>query len=95
MASAVMMGCVVVAIADAVLAGALLAVYGGVYRRTHAPFTLALLLFAAAFLAQNVLVAYAYTTMMPIVPEELTPYFLGIGVLEAVGLGAMLYTATR
>ena len=70
-------------------------VYRGVYARTKAPFTLALLLFAAAFLAQNVLVVYSFATMMSIVPNALDPYLLGIGAFEAIGLGAMLWSASR
>lgn len=78
-----------------VLAAILLVVYRGVYARTKAPFTLALLLFAAAFLAQNALIVYSFVTMMAIVPSALDPYLLGIGIFEAVGLGAMLWTASR
>jgi len=95
MADVLMVGSLVVGVANIALALLLLVIYGGVYGRTKAPFTLALLLFAGAFLAQNVLVVYSYGTMMPIVPGALTPYLLGVGVLEAAGLGAMLWTATR
>jgi len=48
-----------------------------------------------AFLAQNVLMVYSLVTMMALVPGGLDPYLLGVGTLEAVGLGAMLWTATR
>lgn len=95
MADPLMMGSIVVGAANIILALLLLGVYGGVYGRTRASFTLALLLFAAAFLAQNILVVYSYVMMMPIVPDALNPYLLGIGILEAAGLGAMLWTATQ
>lgn len=95
MASMFMMGSLAVGAANALLAAMLLAVYGGVYRTTKAPFTLALLLFAAAFLAHNAFLVYSFVTMMPIVPEAMAPSLLVIGGLEAVGLGAMLWTATR
>ncbi len=78
-----------------VLAAVLFVVYRGVYSRTRAPFSFALLLVALAFLAQNVLVVYAFVTMMSLVPSALDPYLFGIGVFEAMGLGAMLWTATR
>ena len=78
-----------------VLAAILLFVYRGVYARTKAPFTLALLLFAAAFLAQNALVVYSFVSMMALVPSALDPYLLAIGAFEALGLGAMLWSATR
>ena len=33
--------------------------------------------------------------MMAIVPTALDPYLLAIGALEALGLGVMLWSATR
>ncbi len=95
MADMLMIGSIGVALVNAALAAVLLVVYGGVYRGTKAPFTLALLAFAAAFLLQNALVMYSYATMMPVLPAAMTPYLLGIGVFEAGGLGAMVWTATR
>jgi hypothetical protein len=95
MADAFMMGSIVVGVLNVVLTSLLLAVYGGVYGKTKAPFTRGLLLFAAAFLSHNVLVVYAYLTMMPLVPEALNPFLLGIGAFEAAGLGSILWTATR
>ncbi len=95
MADMFMMGSIVVGSANAVLAAVLLIVYRGVYAKTRAPFSFALLLFAAAFLAHNALAVYSYLTMMFLVPEGLNPFLLGIGTLEAAGLGAMLWSATR
>ncbi len=84
-----------VAAVNVLLTVALVALYGRMYAKTHAPFTLGLILFALAFLAQNVLVAYSYGTMMPLFGEALVPYLLGIGILEAAGLVAVVWTATR
>ena len=95
MTSALMIGSIAVGAANVVLAGLLLTVYRGVYARTRARFSLALVLFAVAFVAQNVLMVYSLVTMMALVPGGLDPYLLGVGTLEAVGLGAMLWTATR
>ncbi len=95
MTSAVMVGTVAVSAANALLAGILLVVYRGVYARTKAPFSLALILFATAFLAHNLLVMYSLGSMMAIVPSAMDPYLFGIGTLEAIGLAAMLWTATR
>ncbi len=95
MADAAMLGTIGVAIANILLAGVLTFVYVRVYGRTKAPFTFGLVLFALAFLAQNVLVVYSYTTMMPYVSPALEPYLLGTGVFEAVGLAAVVYTSTR
>jgi hypothetical protein len=93
--SDMMTASIAVGLVNIVLAALLLAVYRGVYARTKAPFTLALLVFAAAFLAQNALVVYSFVSMMSIVPNALDPYLLAIGVFEAVGLGAMFWSASR
>ncbi|HYY47948.1 MAG TPA: hypothetical protein VFA17_04620 [Thermoplasmata archaeon] len=93
--SDMMTASIVVGLVNIVLAALLLVVYRGVYARTKAPFTLALLVFAAAFLTQNALVVYSFVTMMSIVPNALDPYLLAIGGFEAVGLGAMLWSASR
>ncbi len=95
MADIFMMGSIMVAVLNAVLATALLAVYGMIYAKAKSPFSLALLVFATAFLLQNLLVIYSYATMMAYVPEAMNPYLFGIGLAEAGGLGAMVYTATR
>lgn len=84
-----------VAVLNVALAAVLVLLYGRMYVRTRAPFAIGLVLFAAAFLAQNVLVAYAYGTMMPLFGGGLVPYLLGIGVFEALGLAAIAWTATR
>jgi len=94
MADLFAMGSVIVGVINAMLATALLAVYGTVYRKAKSPFALALFVFAAAFLLQNLLLIYGYGTMMDYMPA-LSPYLFGIGALEACGLGAMVYTATR
>lgn len=93
--SEMMIASVVVGGLNMVLAAILLIVYRGVYARTKAPFTAALLLFAAAFLAQNALVVYSFVTMMTLVPSALDPYLLAIGIFEGLGLGAILWTASR
>ncbi len=95
MTSVFMFGTIVIGGANILLAATLLVVYRGVYARTKAPFTLALFVFAAAFLAHNLLIVYSLVTMMNLVPGGLDPYLLGIGALEVVGLGAMLWSATR
>ena len=95
MADMFMTGSIVLGGINIALSIALLALYGRIYGRTKAPFTAGLLLFALAFLLQNGLVVYSYATMMSLVPDVLAPYLLGIGALEAAGLGAMIWTALR
>ncbi len=84
-----------VAVLNIALSATLAALYARVHAQTKAPFTAGLVLFALAFLAQNVLVAYSYGTMMPLFDVALVPYLLGIGIFEAAGLTAILWTATR
>lgn len=86
---------VAVAVLNTALTAALVLLYARIYARTRAPFAVGLILFAAAFLGQNVLVAYAYGTMMPLFGGGLIPYLLGIGAFESVGLAAIVWTATR
>ena len=95
MAEALMIGSIVLGVANAILAVVLLALYGRTFQSTKAPFTIALLTFAAAFLLHNLLVVYSYVSMMPLVPYAMMPYLFGIAVLEAGGLGAMVWTATQ
>jgi len=38
---------------------------------------------------------YSYTTMMPLVDNLMMPYLFGIALLEAGGLGAMVWTAAQ
>ena len=95
MTSVFMLGTLAVSGANAFLAGTLLVVYRGIYARTKAPFSIALIVFAAAFLAHNLLVMYSLGSMMAIVPSAMDPYLFGIGTFEAIGLLAMLWTATR
>lgn len=93
--SLLMIGSILVAAANVFLASILVVMYRGVYARTKAPFSLALLTFAMAFVAQNVLTVYSFVMVMSVVPAGLDPFLLGISVFEALGLGAMLWTATR
>ncbi len=80
---------------NAILAALLLILYGGIYGRARTPFTLGLLTFAAAFLAQNLFVVYSLLAMMAYVEGPLAPYLVGIGALEAVGLAALLWSTWR
>jgi len=77
------------------LTGLLFLVYRRVYAQTKASFSLALIAFAGAFLLQNLLTVYSYLATMPLIPDPLSPFLLGIGASEAAGLAAMAWTAFR
>ena len=69
---------------------ALLAVYGRIYSKTRATFTVGLMVFAAMLMLHNVLAVYAYFAMAPLYSNELLPYFAVIHVAELAGLLALL-----
>ena len=71
----------------------LFGLYRRVYAQTRASFSLALVMFAGAFVLQNLLVVYSYLATMPLIPDSLSPYLFAIGATEAAGLGAILWTA--
>jgi hypothetical protein len=77
------------------LAGVLFALYRRLYSQTKSGFGLALLVFAAAFMVQSGLTVYSYLNAMPLIPDSFTPYLFAIGLCEATGLGAVVWTASR
>jgi hypothetical protein len=91
--SAWMEGSLILGIANILLTGVLFAVYRQIYAQTRAAFSLALLMFAGAFVIQNLLVVYSYLATMPLIPDGLSPFLFAIGISEAMGLGAILWTA--
>jgi hypothetical protein len=92
---AMMYATVGAAIVNAGLSGALLALYSRSYRKVKAPFTLGLIVFAAVFVAQNLLAVYSYLALMVFFPDPIQPYMLAIMSLEAVALAMMVYAASR
>ena len=95
MTSAFMQASLIVGVANIALTAVLFALYRRVYAQTKAAFSLALIAFAGAFLLQNILVVYSYLATMPLIPEPLSPYLFAIGLTEAIGLGAIAWTALR
>jgi hypothetical protein len=77
------------------LAIVLFALYRRLYAQTRSGFGLALLVFAGAFVVQSGLVVYSYVASMPLIPVSFAPFLFGIGVCEATGLGAVVWTASR
>lgn len=77
------------------LAGMLFVLYRRLYTDTRTGFGLALLVFAGAFVVQSALTVYSYLTTMPLIPDSFAPFLFGIGLCEATGLGAAVWTASR
>ena len=93
MTAAWMEASIVIGVLNIGLTVVLFSVYRGIYSQTKAGFSLALLTFAGAFVVQNLLVVYSYLATMPLIPESLSPFLFGIGLAEAAGLAAILWTA--
>lgn len=95
MSSLLMDASVALGIISIGLAGILFTLYRRLYADTRTGFGLALLVFAAAFVVQSALTVYSYLTAMPIIPDSFAPFLFGIGLCEATGLGAVVWTASR
>ncbi|HEX2014046.1 MAG TPA: hypothetical protein VLA68_02345 [Nitrososphaera sp.] len=80
----------IVSMANMAILIALLAVYGRIYSKTRATFTVGLMVFAGMLMLHNVLAVYAYFAMAPLYSDELLPYFAAIHVAELAGLLALL-----
>jgi membrane-bound metal-dependent hydrolase YbcI (DUF457 family) len=80
----------IVSMANVAILVALMAVYGRIYSKTCATFTIGLMVFAGMLMLHNVLAVYAYFAMAPLYSDELLPYFAGIHVAELAGLIALL-----
>ena len=79
-----------VSMANMAILIALLAVYGRIYSKTRATFTVGLMVFAGMLMLHNVLAVYGYFAMAKLYSDELLPYFAGIHVAELAGLLALL-----
>ena len=80
----------IVSMANVAILVALMAVYGRIYSKTGATFTIGLMVFAGMLMLHNVLAVYAYFAMAPLYSDELLPYFVGIHIAELAGLIALL-----
>ena len=86
---------VVVGLVSIGLAGALFVLYRRLYAQTRTGFGLALLVFAGAFVVQSGLTVYSYLAAMPVIPDAFAPFLFAIGLCEATGLGAIVWTAAH
>jgi hypothetical protein len=88
-----MIATIVLAAIGALLAAGLLVTFAASYRKVRAPFTLGLVMVAAFFMAQNLLILYAFLTMMADISSGLAPYLAGIMAFGDVALGTLLYAS--
>lgn len=80
----------IVSMANMAILVVLLAVYGRIYSKTGATFTIGLVVFAGMLMLHNVIAVYGYFAMAPLYSDGLLPYFVGIHIAELAGLLALL-----
>ena len=80
----------IVSMANMAILVVLLAVYGRIYSKTGATFTIGLMVFAGMLMLHNVIAVYGYFAMAPLYSDGLLPYFVGIHIAELAGLIALL-----
>ena len=80
----------IVSMANMAILVVLLAIYGRIYRKTRATFTIGLMVFAGMLMLHNVIAVYGYFAMAPLYSDGLLPYFVGIHIAELAGLLALL-----
>ena len=52
-------------------------------------------MFAGAFVIQSALTVYSDVNAMPLIPDSIAPFLFGIGLCEATGLAAVVWTAAH
>jgi membrane-bound metal-dependent hydrolase YbcI (DUF457 family) len=80
----------IVSMANMAILVVLLAVYGRIYGKTGATFTIGLMIFAGMLMLHNIIAVYGYFAMAPLYSDDLLPYFVGIHIAELAGLIALL-----
>ncbi|HSG74130.1 MAG TPA: hypothetical protein VLA01_02925 [Nitrosopumilaceae archaeon] len=76
----------IVSIANMIVLGILMSIFGKMYSRTKAQLPLGLIVVAGALFLHNVIGALAYFSMEQLFSHEIFPYMLGVGIAELAGL---------
>ncbi len=75
-----------VSIANMIVLGILVGIFGRMYGQTKAQLPLGLIVVAAMLFLHNIIGAAAYFSMDEIFSREIFPYMLGVGIAELGGL---------
>ena len=75
-----------VSIANMIILGILIAIFGKMYGQTKAQLPLGLIVVAAMLFLHNIIGSMAYFSMEELFSQELFPYMLGVGIAELGGL---------
>jgi hypothetical protein len=73
-----------------VLLGALIYLYLRIFARTHASYSIGLLIFAVFLLLHNAVIVGGYVLMTPFFGDQVYPVLVGFTVLEFGGIIALL-----
>ncbi len=95
MASVFVDATIALAAVAALLSLGLLVTFLSSYRNVRAPFTAGLVLVAAFFLAQNLLLVYAFVTMMADLTEFVSQLLAVVMAFGCVALGVLLYASRK
>lgn len=75
---------------NVILLASLLYIYVRTFRKTHAIFTLGLMVFSVLFLIQNGVAMYSYLAMAPLFAEGVLPYLFVTAFSQLAGLLVLL-----
>lgn len=76
----------IVSIANMVVLGILIGIFGKMYVKTKAQLPLGLIVVAGMLFLHNIIGSMAYFSMHEIFSHEIFPYMLGVGIAELIGL---------
>ncbi len=76
----------IVSIANMVILGVLISIFGKMYVKTRAQLPLGMIVAAGMLFLHNVIGAFAYFSMDQIFSHEIFPYMLGVCIAELAGL---------
>jgi len=76
----------VVSIANMVVLGILIGIFGKMYAKTRAQLPLGMIVVAGMLFLHNIIGALAYFSMDQLFSHEIFPYMLGVGIAELAGL---------
>jgi hypothetical protein len=76
----------VVSIANMIVLGILICIFGKMYVKTRAQLPLGMIVVAGMLFLHNIIGALTYFSMDQLFSQEIFPYLLGVGIAELAGL---------
>ena len=76
----------IVSIANMIVLGILIGIFGKMYAKTKAQLPLGLIVVAGMLFLHNIIGSMAYFSMHEIFSDAIFPYMLGVGIAELIGL---------